>query len=445
MKFEQLIWKYLDSELTIEEDKELRKFISDDPLKKAEFEEYIELNYLLKKDANVNLLTKKEVKVMEDNILMHIINEQSTPKVFDLMKINLVYSAVASILIFFIASNPILEMQEKNYDIEQNNFMVSIPQSEINKLNNSLSSINNNSTDDNNFNNFSSKNINSTRKSNNENVNQIKANIDISYININVTNNDDYGISSIEDGINNYFKKSDESILDNNIYDKNLKTLNDISYSDIILSKNQSYINTYQTEHPKLLSMNYYNSDLMLKDIAFESNVFTDISRTGFRPIDNKKVSSFAQTVSVKITENSRFGVEFGLSEYQFNMQRNVVIPYGSTGINGSDPDGRRLSNGILTQIESEITYNVYFASLFFDKTLLKSQYFNLNGRLGLGVSNGGILSTGRVYAEIPIFGPLNYITGIDLRLFQNDNIFYNLNGRLNTNVSFINGLYINF
>ena len=76
---------------------------------------------------------------------------------------------------------------------------------------------------------------------------------------------------------------------------------------------------------------------------------------------------------------------------------------------------------------------------------LYENQYFSINGRTGLGVSNGDLLITGRLYADIRLFGAFHLITGIDGRTFQNDNEFYNQNGIFNANVSYVNGLYFNF
>lgn len=439
MRFEELIWKYIDSELTIEEDRELRSYMSNDPAKKAEFEEYVELSYLLKKDAKVNLLSEKEQDEMEDNLLMYIMDEQSKFRFVDYIRVNVFYSAVASVLVFFILSSPIVDNSNYNDEVFKNNFMISVPLSELTEFKN---------------------------KNNNIYVKDAVGKVDLELLDnvagsefvfesdIKVLGNDEVkvnfeGLDLVSQDLGSYLSDNvllDEKFAENNFVKENLNGgLSKIRGNYNEMEKN-NLLSGYLLETPRLLSLNYEQPDLKLQDVSFESNVLSDIVRTGFNPIDNRRVSSFAQSISVSLSESSRLGVEFGLSEYQFNVNRRVTIPYRDAGGLGGDlVDGRRMANGILTELESEITYNVYFSSLFYDYSLMENRYFNLNGRLGFGVSNGGVLSTGRFYAEIPIFGPLNYIMGVDVRLFQNDNVFYNQNGNVNSNVSFVNGVYFKF
>jgi anti-sigma factor RsiW len=75
MNLEKLISKYLDGELSYQEDIELREILANDPEAKATFEEYVEMDYILKKDAQDTSLPKDLKDSVEDQVLMRIMSQ----------------------------------------------------------------------------------------------------------------------------------------------------------------------------------------------------------------------------------------------------------------------------------------------------------------------------------------------------------------------------------
>lgn len=440
MKFEELISKYLDSELTPAEDNELREIISDNPLMKQEFNEYVELHYILKKDAQNDLLEDEEFENIEDNLLMHILVDQNkeTKRTYAVNYKNVLTPVLSIFLVFFISIYNIFDVKLSG-DSAPLAYNLMIPNGNLQYLQNEnvILESNHNSSNFNSLNNESLSNFELASLSNMENSNF-------------VSNNNNEDISEVNNSdvlpTNLILNEDNESIvLDNienpahNINTSNLDRTNLNSIDNTLTSQ-------YATQETMYLRMNYDQPNLKIKDLVFESNVFSDFSRTGFSPIDEKKMNSFAQSASIKVSEKTRIGLELGVSEYEFRIQKDITVPYNEvSSFDGDLSNGRRLPSGIRTQITTNIIYDNYFADVFIDSRLYESNYFSINGRTGLGISNGGMLITGRLYADIPIFGALHLITGIDGRVFQNDNIFYNQNGVFNTNMSIVNGLYFSF
>lgn len=424
MKFEELISKYLDSELSPKEDSELRRIISEDPVKKQEFEEYIELSYLLKKDADIDLLDPYDKDEVEDNLLMHIVKEQSKIKNRKVIYKNIMTPVLSIFLVFFISVYTIFDYNLYNPYSKSKpmSYNISIPDLELKDVANQVIVNNNININDNNI-----------ATENNREVIIPESKSDVIESSIFIKNEENIS-SDYKKDIN----KSNETTNFEEFDNYNSET-------EKISTPNTSYLSSEETDYNKL-RMNYEQNDLKLNDLSFESNLFTDIVRTGFNPTNSGLMNTFAQSVSIKLNSKSKIGVELGVSEYDFNVTRKVTIPYSELDeFNGSLDGSRRLPNGLLTSVNTTITYNNYFANVFFDSKIYENKNFDFIGRVGLGVSNGGFLVSSRLYFDVPVYGALHLITGIDTRAFQNSNLFYNQNDALNSNVSFVNGFYFRF
>lgn len=444
MKFEELISKYLDSELTPAEDNELREIISENPLMKQEFNEYVELHYILKKDAQNDLLEDEEFENIEDNLLMHILVDQNkeTKRSYAVNYKSVLTPVLSIFLVFFISIYNIFDVKLTG-DSAPFAYNLMIPNGNLQNLQNEniILESNNDISNINTISDESQSNFELASLSNMENSNFVSEN---SNDDISEVNDSDVLQTNLKLNENNesIVLESNDNIIENKF--ENINT-NVIDRSNIISNEN-TLSSQYINQESMYLNMNYQQPNLKIKDLVFESNVFSDFSRTGFSPIDEKKMNSFAQSAAIKVSEKTKIGLELGVSEYEFRIQKDITVPYNEvSSFDGDLSNGRRLPSGIRTQITTNIIYDNYFADVFIDSRLYESNYFSINGRTGLGISNGGMLITGRLYADIPIFGALHLITGIDGRVFQNDNIFYNQNGVFNTNMSIVNGLYFSF
>ena len=434
MNFENLISKYLDSELTPEEDSVLRVMLAEDPAKKREFNEFVELHYLLKQDAQTSLLSEEDFSDIEDNFLMHIMVSQNRPKVVSKSNFMSEYlaPAMAVFLVFFVSIYSIFDV-----NLTGNSFKLQIPNLKLSLLKEEIPAMQISPK-----NNFSNINFQTTNE-NNLVSGQIENQSEISAI------ESDNIISAVNDSQSNTENQvSSTLVVSENNKEEILNSESQVhtSNSENIKLNESPLTSHFSYQDLNLLQLDYYKNNLIMNDLTFESNIFADLNRNGFSPVDNKKLNSFAQSVAIKINDNMKIGVELGVSNYEFIVQKEVAIPYNEIGsFHGDLSKSRRLPSGILTTIDSKIIYDNYFASVFVDSKIFESNYFSIKARAGLGMSNGGMLLTSRLYTEVPIYGSLHLLAGLDGRVFQNDNEFYNQNGIFNSNVSFISGLKFSF
>lgn len=75
MRLEVLITKYLDGELTVAEDKELRQLIAENPDAKSAFDQSVAVHHALRSDACVTMPPPQLVRETEDLIFMSILNQ----------------------------------------------------------------------------------------------------------------------------------------------------------------------------------------------------------------------------------------------------------------------------------------------------------------------------------------------------------------------------------
>ena len=80
MNLENLIMKYIDGELTIEEDNILRAYLKQDPLAKDLFDEYLEIHLNLKDDAETIVLPNSVAEKTQNIVMMKILNETNNYK-----------------------------------------------------------------------------------------------------------------------------------------------------------------------------------------------------------------------------------------------------------------------------------------------------------------------------------------------------------------------------
>lgn len=437
MNFENLISKYLDSELTPDEDSILRDLLTNDPAKKREFNEFVELHYILKNDAQYEYLDEEDFSDVEDNFLMHILVSQNTePKrTYAVNYKEFLTPVMATFLVFFISIYNIFDV--KFFDSQKPlTYNLTIPKENLSAINVETIS----------FANFSKKvsNSNQVNTTKNQIPNTINSKVNnLELVNSKLDNLENSDEINITTSSNNEIVEVQSNNIEKLISNENK---NQLETKRILNSNTQSTSSQYISNEVSLLQMNYIQENLNIKNLVFESNILSDVGRTGFTPVDSKKINTYTQSVAIKVNDKFRIGLELGTSNYDFMTKKEVTIPYNQIGNYPNNIlNGRRLPGGILTTIDSKINYNNYFASVFADSKLYENQYFSINGRTGLGVSNGGLLITGRLYADIRLFGAFHLITGIDGRTFQNDNEFYNQNGIFNANVSYVNGLYFNF
>lgn len=455
MSLEKLISKYLDGELTIDEDQKLRSIIASDPEAKAIFEEYIDMSYFLKKDAN-KIKTPDELKnSVEDKILMRIMSEtqfNDVPvfhyKEEEKEKKRRILPIVLPILLTGILIAFVGKFEyDSLFDQTENPSYKSL-QLELIQPHNDLSK-SKEIIGDYSINKESSKKNPSGKKiigQNNTNSESEKSNISIKE-----------NISRNLARVSNYSAKVNEKVSKKKINeiekfkiinDKNtLRQANRFGESDVV-SPQMSFSPNFLSD-PMFANIKAAPFENIFKGrLEFSSLAGTEMMQGGYTPANINPVNNFAQSISFRYSEDQKIGFEFGFNEYTFNSLRRVVVPFPE--LDGYEVDqsagDRYTRNGVSTLVSAENRYRTVWAVLFAEKRLVDYGVFDFSGRVGFGATNSGPLAYGRLLGNYQIFNNISLSAGMDFRMFQSNlSGFLDQSNGLKGNVSFVYGININF
>ncbi|MDC1068152.1 hypothetical protein OAQ99_03215 [Candidatus Kapabacteria bacterium] len=456
MNLENLISKYLDGELSVEEDQQLRNIISNDFEAKATFEEYVEMSYLINEDSN-KINTPSELKDnVEDKILMRImsdanhytsnseISENKEENKRRLIPIAFLFLIGLSIFGYF-------QFETKKQTNDPNYKLVELdifqPANNLLAEYETTTTGNKHSKSDKNNNQLSSK-------SKNTKLSLINNNIDIKNNTSNVNNNQNelkVIANNILDEVskNTKPKKSFNKILDNetsNITVRNHSETNitSVSISSPLQNIDSDYgsLDFYEEKNTRNFTNQFFGR------LEFSSMAGSEMLQGGYSPTSTDPMNNFAQSIAYKINENQKIGFELGFSEYTFSASTRVLIPFSNLDGFVVDPSaGDRYTNsGVSTIVTNDTKYRSFWAGVFAERRLMNIGDLDFNGRVGFGATNSGPLAYGRLLGNYKLFNNISLSAGLDFRMFQsNYSSFLDQSNGFKSNVGFIYGLNITF
>jgi hypothetical protein len=438
MNIDVLISKYLDGELTPDEDIILRKTLSEDKLAKLDFDTDVSLHYAIKEDALDIMPSKEFLQATEDRILMKIlanapiIDEKSVYK----LNIRRFSSLVAAMLIF-----TLFNISDLNLKF---NFVTSSDlKNESNKVEKS-NKLNNN------------KSVKNTTN-NEQQINTINLEPVIS------------NIIDKQNTINNYpiIESPNIDVIDDNPTIMTSKTLdkNEIQENKIIVEdlnkqtvSNDKYYNSLtnqntidQRDFNSPMNKNLINPlDFLSQnsDVIVSSFLSNDYYGYNSESSNIRKIASFSQSVAYSMNDNNRIGLELGSTQFSYNDKKTIYIPTNKIGIgsevevNNSGSNGELIAVSVITPKEQQF----FWASAFYENVLVNKSDFSLIGRLGFGASNSGPLTYGRIYLNYNLFQGLYLTLGTEGKYFLHKH--YEQNNLINdwrTTASFLYGLQLKF
>lgn len=460
MNLENLISKYLDGELSLEEDQELRSLLASDPEAKSIFEESVEMSYVLKKDAE-DISTPSDLKdSVEDKILMRIMSETRFNDVPD-----------------FISEEPEEKRKRRILPILIPIFAVGILYSFVLDFGN-FSNNENISTDYEKVQleliepydfDFSDKSEASNSEKSEKNLTGSKANSKKGNSNINenkAKRESDLQASKVSSEKESTNKRSD--YLSNNNFDpENIKEIK------IIDLKENTEEDNYLVSEPAFLNtdVNYsgfsspsveFNPNFLLDDsfaqpnidsppgftgrLEFSSIAGTEMMQGGYSPTNVSQINNFAQSVAYKINGDQKVGFEIGFNEYTFSRSQRVVVPFDVAG--EVDPSAGDLytRNGISTLVNTDQDHRTMWAVVFAERKLVDYGSFDFSGRVGFGATNSGPLAYGRLTGNYRIINNISLTAGLDMRMFQSNlSAFVEQSNGFKGNMSLIYGINIIF
>jgi len=437
MNLENLIMKYIDGELTIEEDNLLRAYLKQDPLAKDLFDEYLEIHLNLKDDAETIVLPNSVAEKTQNIVMMKILNETINYKhQNNIIKVGFYkYSKVAAVFVILFLSF-LFKISDKSLDF----VFFDTP------LNNNISA---------DIKNFPKK---SEILKNNDNKKLVKNNDKILSDNSNLID---------EKLVPNLFHTLDNKLILNENLVSNNTEVNFISPNNLLNTENNSnhtfdnFINldlnnTINNEsinlgnfnnsflNDKYIDLNFINSKT---SIVLNTNIAYDFLRNGINTFENSSIKNISQSISYSIDNNKRFGIEFGMTEFSYPTIKyvklnNKIDKNQSSKVEILDPT---YDDGLLiVPINIEELEKNYWGSVFYEQTFLNLDQLKFDYRVGIGKSNDGFVTNLRLLTRYNIISIINITGGIELRAFEYDLKLINKKG-FATNISLIWGINFQF
>ncbi len=457
MNLDLLISKYLDGELTHEEDVALRELIKADPYSRSVFDDYIEIQMEIQKDAQSIKLPKTLKKSTEDIVMMEIL--KATPVVIHKIepvvarrKFPQFLSMVAALLLFFVFSiyeykSPVLNQSGLVSSAANRSDMPVFEgkNSEVKEIN-ALVKKNSKS--------FATSKVEIAENANNNDATivssvELNKNADMQ-LNSNITN--DNNISNNVD--NNSFSempvaevsKNTNSNKDNSIIEsKHQKSLNIVNSNQI-----SAFPNTSGGIESSLINQFGYDMFYVKNDITLSSTYIQGFAQNGLTSGSNKPVIHYSQSLGFSISESIKIGFEFGLTEFQYDKRSYIYVPISEidndnkigNNIEVLDPIGD--NNYIIVPVNVNQNHQLYWGTMFFENNWLSYNGLIIDSRIGIGASNSGYVGFGRINAKYDIYRGIYLTFGTEGRIFSTDAL-KKVDDNISRSIGFVYGLQFKF
>lgn len=448
MNIEELISKYLDGNLTNDEDAWLRSYVNSNIKAKNSFEQSVLLFSLMKKDAQSIRVPKKLLSNTEDIIMMKYISREpsSINQIPSKRSFKQAYSLIAASLAFlflnlFFISDFEYKAAQKQVEIASDKMQGEIKkelplnaetaQKQVKKIvveNNSQNSSNSSLPiveivksieiienidiikHDNKFETFAAQAMAQTIDSNEgdesaaavQSVNTFIDRLENRSINNNINQQkEEYAFSILQ-------SFEEELLIESSQNDLHFQRLNSIGqYQLNVPSNSEIYQESFFSNNP----------------ININSFFGTDIVRSGISKEQKALVSNFSQSVAYSIAENHSIGAEFGYSNYSyvesFVAKDAPAQKKGSSSTIFALNDLKPIPNEFsAADMSFDRNKQIYWAAAFYELLMLNSSRFSFKSRIGAGIAEEGPLGYGRVFSCYQLFNGFNITIGTEGKIF---------------------------
>lgn len=440
MNLDLLISKYLDGELTLEEDNVLRQMLKDDPSAKDEFDSAVLLNAAFRSDADSVVVPADLASETEDLILMKIMQSYKEPVVIKTER-RFRYRPVVAFMLAVLMIGGVFSI----YDVSD----FSLPSNSTESLLSDATAQNETEVSSNST--MTETITSSTDSKASNRTNQRTVRLDASRLNANRVSQtvvaEDETIYSIAQqeivaspslGTSSSVLSQSESMLSENPTFESAESSAkiEITSTDADFGKNRiesalqkahSLPTNVYTQNIQTYGSKFDNS-ITLNSFEYNENVYlsTFVSNDFARPSRNyknsKPITSYSQSVGYDIGGNSKLGLEFGYTEYQFDYKSYILLNTGGSSTNakteGLNPIGND-PNAIYIPIVLNRQANSYWAGAFWDYSIFETNRISMSGRVGGGFSNDGYVAYSRLFAKARIYGGIYLTLGAEAKGFD--------------------------
>ncbi len=477
MNLEDLISKYVDGELTVEQDEALREDIAKNAVSREKFYSSVSLYLAMREDAQ-SLETPREVyQETEDRIMMEILKD--TPAAVDTKPKRRIIPAFASLIVVFLLISifriddmyynkldPFLAfnnaVQEGKAEIE---FLV--PEGKMQKDIKSVEAAaesNNTDTPLEPANDEFEGAILAFSSTDNRNIlNDFDLGSFLSKENAGLTRiyNGEPSISALYDNFYSFSNLNNRGFDKGNLTDKKFGNRN--SFASIVPKevntqngsrtieklkngkREKMMENSKQTGVMPMNGFGYsYNSNIHISPV-FGLDMYHD----GIETKDDTPMMHTSLGIAYDLSEKSKLGMELGYSEFTYNHLGNIYVPAPETPESGTSLSTVEVFDNE-NYIEIPWTFTrekrLYWGAVFYESTVFDITNFDLGYRVGFGGSNDGPLGFGRLTAKYEIISGINLTVGGDYRMFYANLMNEGNQGKeLSSSLSIIYGLQFKF
>lgn len=466
MNLDLLISKYIDGELNLEEDKELRSKIADNFDAKQDFDAAIFLHSALKADAESIKAPEKLVGDTKDIIMMKVLAREPI-KLHKEKKTRQFYSVAAAVSFFlvmnFVKLSDLNDFQNQRLADNKQNSSTAINLVSDNQNNESGNTIANHSSSSANtysrkINKSYNKHYNSTISDDDQVINQtpVVSNIleddnklnDRCIVNFipgdEIANSNHSAVSSLSSTHSNVGEKLNKMApkdLDNEYYNVNNTKQN---------SNNALMDNSVGFSRGKQFDIGLSEFALNNANVEMTTFLSTNFVNSGFAKTKDNAISVFSQSVAYGFTKSSKIGVEVGYLGFKYNENvslrvplvvnspilngnTNGITPSGDNGISNPNPgntqsgssnysnSGGNSSNYTTVPFNINRKCQLFWGAAFYEHTFDVTNYLSINGRLGIGATSEGFVGYTRAFAKLKVYSGFSVTLGADAMLFNAD------------------------
>jgi hypothetical protein len=145
------------------------------------------------------------------------------------------------------------------------------------------------------------------------------------------------------------------------------------------------------------------------------------LSRSGFSANKSTSITHFSQSLAYSIDNTNKLGLEFGYTQYDYTSNMMINVPINSQPGNHikENPEiGHGQDEFISVPFPVNQKKQIFWASTFYENTILAFSDLSLNARLAIGGSNDGPLSYGRFFAKYEFINGVSATLGTEGRIF---------------------------
>ncbi len=450
MKIDELFNKYLDGELTSEEELELRRLLESDPVAKEEFSSLTSVYSLVKEDAESIHIPRNLQTNVEEKILINYLNlapKQSQKKL--IFQPQFVATFVVLFLFLFFAVNI-----DDGYIRNNNSYFISEILKQEDILTNSITQLT--ETDDRQRAEFkpsvaNQRNVARIRAGSNNNNNNIEALeqypllsqtsvLEAESLELETTNSSSEGLGTFD-------------------FLLGVSSISSTFFSNQFINNFKPRSISFNTSFKGVGNISFPMTDRVIISTFGTKNLFT----SGFGETKIKNRTTYTQSLAYPISKREYFGLTFGFSSFSWENPTKILIPVGAMVQNEADirkvysfkpKNDETLSSQSNNPSNDyiEITFpmqkehQIFWAGVFYEYHYPVIRYVDLVGRLGVGLNNESPIGIVTVYSQFePIRGlVLNF--GFETSAFWSRIPNYvNLRFKSNTNFIYGVGAKINF